>query len=190
MIRFERIQRGLDEQGVWCVPLRITLDGQKLPLVPWKAFQSRAPTEAEVAEWCARFPYAGAGIPTVNFIVVDTDSPDAIEWVESRGLPKTVMVRTYKGLHYYLLPPAGLTVRNSVGELAPGVDIRGRNGMVVAAGTRNPRYDFTYHYDKGHALGEIDIAECPEWLAEWLVLDDAKRRAITVTPSKVKSFDG
>jgi hypothetical protein len=54
--------------------------------------------------------------------------------IEEHGpLPPTVAVQTGGGgLHYYYSLPAGVTVHNSAGALAEGVDIRGEGGYVVA----------------------------------------------------------
>jgi len=186
--RFNRIIDHLNERHLWGFPLRISADGQKLPLVPWKAFQARPPTAAEIARWIRDFPDAGAGIPTVSFIVVDADSPDAIEWLELRGMPETVLVRTRRGLHYYFKYPVGLQVSNSAGVLVPGVDIRGTGGMVVAAGTCCPD-GFVYYYDRGHGLGEVAIGTAPDWLINWLI-EKAPRRQVAAVLVEPREYTG
>src|SRR5208282_4628105 len=147
--RFERIIDHLNEHHLWGFPLACGAQG-KIPLVKWREFQSQPPAAAEIARWIRDFPDAGAGIPTgsaTGLFVVDADSPDAIEWLELRGMPETVLVRTRRGLHHLLKWPAGLNVSNSAGALAPGVDIRGTGGMVVAVGTRCTN-GFVYHYER------------------------------------------
>ncbi len=179
--RFGLIAWHLAEHGLRCFPLRIDEDGAKLPLVKWRVYQVARPTRDEINRWVRRFPNAGAAIPTgadTGLIVVDADSPDAIESLETRGMPETVMVRTRRGLHHYLTYPVGVRVGNSAGVIGPGVDIRGSGGMVVAAGTRRPD-GFIYHYAEGHALGEVPIAPCPDWLMRWLVDQDSKRLVVS-----------
>jgi putative DNA primase/helicase len=188
-VTFSSIERNLAAAGLWCFPLKIA-DGRKIPLVPWREYQSRPPNDAELADWNRRFPAAGAGIPTgpaTRIFVVDTDSAEANEWLELRGMPATVRVRTRKGRHYYVRYPLAIRVSNSAGALARGVDIRGAGGMVVAAGTRNG--DFIYRYDAEHALGEVAIADAPDWLIEWLLKEQSKRQ-VAVMPLRAQQFDG
>jgi len=191
--RLEGILDHLAEYNLWAVPQLITAEGEKRPLVPWKPYQDRAPTRDEIADWCHRFPHASAAIPTgpgTKLLVIDTDSPDAIEWLEMRGMPETPIVRTRHGLHYYFKYPVDVVVvRNSASALAIGVDIRGAGGMATAAGTLNPcGGGFIYHYDEGHALGEVAIANPPDWLFKWLFQQDQKHRIVqSATP---RQFDG
>jgi Bifunctional DNA primase/polymerase, N-terminal len=190
--RLEGILHHLAEYDLWAVPQLITDEGEKRPLVPWKPYQDRPPTRDEIAGWCLRFPHAGAAIPTgpgTNLLVVDADGPDAIEWLEVRGMPETSIVPTRHGLHYYFRYPVDLQVRNSAGALTFGVDIRGAGGMATAAGTSNPcGAEFIYHYDEGHALGEVAITEPPDWLFDWLLQQDRRRHVVqSVTP---RQFDG
>jgi hypothetical protein len=184
---FERIFGHLEQHQLWGFPLLFAKDGdsnqyEKIPLVPWKPYQTRAPTRQERAD----FPYAhGAAIPTgpaTGFLIVDADGVDAIEWVELRGIPATVIVRTKRGFHYYLRWPANLEVRNSAGSIHPGVDIRGRGGMAVAAGSRRPD-GFVYEYAPGHALGELAIAAPPDWLLHWLEQENVPRSSPGALPS-------
>jgi hypothetical protein len=167
LCRQKLIQHHLREHGLWGFPQRITPDGKKIPLVSWKDLQHRPPTDSERNDWFLRFPNAGAGIPTgpgTGLLVVDADSADAIEWLELRGMPTTPIVRTRKGLHYYLKYPADLAVANSSGKIAPSVDIRGHGGQVVSVGTRRQDDGFTYYYDQGLALGALPLADPPNWL--------------------------
>jgi len=189
--RLRKILDRLSAYGLVGVPQLISEDGHKRPLVKWKEYQNRRPTADEIASWIRHFPDAGVGILTGQqngLIVVDTDSLEAIEWMELRGTPETVLVRTPRGIHYYFKNPLGLTVKNSVSAIAPSVDIRGEGGMATAAGTR--RSDgFIYHYDRGHALGEVIIAEPPEWLINRILLEQASRQSATM-PIRVQQFDG
>ncbi len=186
---FSSIERHLAAAGLWAFPLACR-DGRKMPLVPWRDLQTHPPTADELEEWRDRFPDAGAAIPTgpaTNIFVVDADSTEAIEWLELRGMPATVQVRTRKGRHYYFRYPLTIRVGNSASALAPGVDIRGAGGMVVAAGTRNG--NFQYRYELGHALGEVAIDDAPDWLIDWLLREYSKRTAPAM-PLRAQQFDG
>jgi hypothetical protein len=132
-----------------------------------------------------RFPYAIAiAIPTgpaTGICVLDADGTEAVEWVELRGVPATVIVRTKRGFHYYFRYPTDLPVRNSAGRIHTGVDIRGIGGMAIAAGSLRPD-DFIYRYVPGRALGEVAIALLPDWLRHWLEQENAPRIAPRALP--------
>jgi hypothetical protein len=182
----------LGEHNLWGIPQFIDEDGEKRPLVKWRGLRYQPPSAAEVDLWCRRFPDAGAAIPTgpgTRLLVVDADSADAIEWLELRGVPETVIVRTKRGLHYYFQYPIGVRVGNSAGAIAPGVDIRGDGGMATAVGTRRPD-GFVYHYDEGHALGDVAIADPPKWLLDWLVEEAQRKELRSEAPIVPHPFSG
>jgi hypothetical protein len=113
-------------------------------------------------------PGAGAGIKTgaapkgSGIIVVDVDNLEALEaLVSTFSVPETYEIETGRGVHLYFEHP-GFTVRNFIGELLPGVDIRGDGGFVVAPGSPH-KSGKTYTI-----LNDRDPAPCPEWLVEWL----------------------
>ncbi|MBC9033014.1 bifunctional DNA primase/polymerase [Sphingomonas sp. JC676] len=107
----------------------------KMPALPWKQFQNRAPTEEELRAWDGSDFNIGivTGAPS-GIAVLDLDSPEAIAHVESLGLPPTPTVRTARGLHlYFRLSVDG--IRNSVNVGGRKMDVRGDGGFVVGAGS-------------------------------------------------------
>jgi len=94
-----------------------------------------------IRQWWGMWPNANIGIPTGavnNLVVVDCDSPEAIQWAE-RYLDRTPMqTKTGKGLHlWYRWPgrrvPNDARIETNVGKLA--LDIRGDGGQVLAPGS-------------------------------------------------------
>jgi putative DNA primase/helicase len=77
-------------------------------------------------------------------------------------LPKTVTVKTGRGRHYYFQCD-GARVSNSAGKLAANIDVRGKGGYVVGAGSIH-QSGFTYRFVEGLGLGEIEVARAPKWL--------------------------
>jgi putative DNA primase/helicase len=69
--------RRLRDAGLSIIPVRT--DGSKAPALPWKAYQSRLPTEAELREW---FGHPGYGLAIVcgaisdNLEIIDFDASD------------------------------------------------------------------------------------------------------------------
>ena len=58
----------------------------KRPLISWKEYQTRLPTEEEVCQWFDQNPHANIGIVTgkiSNSVVFDLDSEDAVEYAEA-----------------------------------------------------------------------------------------------------------
>ncbi|MCX7960086.1 MAG: bifunctional DNA primase/polymerase [Burkholderiales bacterium] len=141
----------------------------KRPLVAWRALQSRAPAPAEVDAWFFAHPEANLGVVTgavSNLVVLDVDvrhggeqSLAALERAHG-PLPRTVEARTGGGgRHLYFAHPGG-TVPNRAG-LAPGLDLRGDGGMVVAPPSVHAsgrRYRWT------NAPGTTALAPLPGWL--------------------------
>jgi putative DNA primase/helicase len=139
--------------------------GKKRPLISdWPRAASKDP--AQIDRWLAEHPEADVGVLTgapSGLFVVDVDGEiGAASWAglerEHGAAPPTRTVRTARGRHYYFRLPAGTEIRNSAGNLGPGLDVRGGDGFVVAEPSE-------------HASGgvyclarEDDPAEPPAWL--------------------------
>lgn len=153
----------------------------KRPLIRWENYQRRRADEAEVRGWFQAWPDAGIGIVTgtiSGLVVLDIDvrhggdvTLDRLE-LEHGRLPTTVEVRTGGGgRHLYFAHP-GVLIRNKVG-LAPGIDVRGDGGYVVAppsmhaSGTR-------YAWAEGRTPATTAIAPLPEWVIRQAVEDPAR----------------
>ncbi len=100
----------------------------KKPLIPWKEFQSRKPTEDEVREWFKKFPDMNIGIITgkiSDLIVVDVEKGGDVS-----DLPDTLISKTGGGgWHYYYRYTEGITNKARIRKLT---DIRGEAGFVIA----------------------------------------------------------
>jgi putative DNA primase/helicase len=108
---------------------------------------------AVVTKWFTRWPGAMIGVRTgaaSGIFVVDCDLAEDIDGVAAfkelfPDLPETITVRTPRGGQhlYFKYPTDGTEIRNSAGKIAPGVDVRGEGGYVIAAGSR--RSDGLYY---------------------------------------------
>ena len=141
-------------------------DGRK-----WGATDDPAEIKRDFALW----PEANLGIPTgaINgFWVLEADTKEGHS-VDSIGslraledqhgkLPATLTAESPSGsLHYYFQWPHR-AIRNSTSAIAPGVDVRGEGGMVIAspsvkAGTQNGAYTWT---------SNLEPVDAPEWLVD------------------------
>lgn len=95
---------------------------------------------ATICAWWRRWPDANIGILTGSesgILVLDVDGKQGEESLIELArhgcpLPDTLTVRTGGGQHLCFLWPEGADVRNSQSKIAPGLDIRGQGGYVVA----------------------------------------------------------
>jgi Bifunctional DNA primase/polymerase, N-terminal/Primase C terminal 1 (PriCT-1) len=123
--------------------------------------------------WWRQEPQFNVAIATgavSNIFVIDVDGLDAeIELrrleAEHGELPPSVEVITARGRHLYFRWPE-IPIRNSAGKIAPGIDVRGDGGYVLAPPSIHPtgrRYEWSV--DCASAL-----AEAPAWLLDKVAL--------------------
>jgi len=135
----------------------------KKPLVQWKVFQERPPTEEEVKGWWRDFPSANVAILTGTvggLTVLDFDPGHAPFPPDGCELPTGCVVSTPRGgKHYYFKHILG--AKNSASKLARGIDVRGEGGYVVIPPSVVNAKPYTYE------VGSLDDAlrtEAPVWL--------------------------
>lgn len=162
----------------------------KMPLVSWKEYQSRRPTEAEVAGWFEKWPYANIGIVTgaiSNLVVFDLDSKTAVEYAEKNGgFPKTPMAETGKGLHAYVQRP-NFEVGNAV-DTDLGIDIRGQGGYVAAPPSIHGNGN-QYSWVEGFSIHDIDPASCNPWMLDYLKRVEQPAKPKTTKEKPLKPSD-
>jgi hypothetical protein len=139
------------------------------------------------------WPKANLGIPTGaenGFFVLEADTPKghSVDGIASLRqlerqhgrLPKTLVAISPSGsLHYYFKWPKRGLVCNSASKIAPGVDVRGEGGMVLAPPSVKDgvgRYRFLNWGTPG--------ADAPPWLLD-LILQDRIHANGNIRP-----FDG
>jgi hypothetical protein len=147
-----------------------------------------------IRRWWGRHAQAMIGVPTgalSAFWVLDLDRDDqtgkdgraALAQLEREHdpLPATVSVWTPRGgLHLYFKWSPGFPVRNSVGQLGPGIDVRGEGGYVIVP--PSVRADGS-EYRFENPTGLFEIAEAPPWLVHLACNPPARvRRASRPTP--------
>ena len=118
-----------------------------------------------IKDWWATWPEANIAIATGPVVVIDIDprhrGDASLAQLEAKhgNFPPTWRVRTGGGgLHIYFTVPSDITIKNSVSEIAPGVDVRGYGGYVVAPPSKHisgGKYEWT--------AGK-ELAPLPSWL--------------------------
>lgn len=132
------------------------------------------PTSTSISTWTPTSTgptgHAGGSNPT-------PDSVAALQQLAFQHLftlPETVVVLTPSGgRHIWLSGPAGVTVPNSAGRLAPGIDVRGAGGYLVGPGSVTARG--AYRLAPGSA--GLTPAACPRALLRLLTPPERDRHA-------------
>lgn len=97
-------------------------------------------------------------------------------------LPVTAMAISPTGsVHYYFRWPEGVPIKNSTGQIAAGVDVRGDGGMVIGVPSVKPGWSEPYRWLKSPETTEL--AECPDWLLK-LCLKPVKVKALPQPAAK------
>jgi len=115
-----------------------------------------------------------------DLIVIDLDGPEGLAaWAaleeEHGAAPKTVESITGSGGRHLIFNASGVDIRNTASAIAPGVDVRGKNGHIVAPPSIHPNGN-RYSWKVGCAPWECRVAEAPTWLVK-LTFEATKHRA-------------
>jgi hypothetical protein len=138
-------------------------DGHKKPLTE-HGFYDASRDPAAIRRMFAHPAAALIGVPTgpaSGFVVVDVDVKDGkrgAAWLVRHvaAIPATRTHRTVSGgLHLLFRQPDCVEIPNSQSAIAPGVDVRGRGGYVIAP----PSLGYSVVVD-------APLAEMPAWLVE------------------------
>ncbi|MGB9683103.1 MAG: phage/plasmid primase, P4 family, partial [bacterium] len=139
----------------------IPVGRDKKPIIEWKEYQTRYPTDEELEAWFSdgKNNIAIVTGPISEIAVIDIDGEEGEESIKQNKLylPPTPCVKTGKGYHYYFKYQDG--VRNFT-KRYPGIDLRGEGGYVLAPPSKHPSgaiYEWLIPLDN-------NISELPEWV--------------------------
>lgn len=136
--------------------------------------------EATIRKWWAKTPAANIGLAcgASAIVVIDLDGDQAIEWWAQFELDHKLRYTTLtsvtpgkikngkhagKGRHILLKAPSGITLSNSEGTIAKGIDTRAGNGYIVLPPSyhpdhpRGPRYEWENEGTKIAAMPQAVI---------------------------------
>jgi hypothetical protein len=142
--------------------------------------------EATVRQWFGNGGDYNIGIATGSasgLVVLDIDPRHGgEESIRQFDIPQTVEVITGSGgRHYYFALPDGIEIRNSAGKLAPGLDVRGHNGYIVAPPSMHVcGNEYRWKTDPQ----TMQAAACPVWLKQ--ERDGASRPMLSNTDGNVR----
>jgi hypothetical protein len=125
-----------------------------------------------IRAWWHHEPQFNIGIatgPASNVFVIDIDGGDAEAELreleaENGTLPPSIETITARGRHVYFRWP-GKPVHNSAGKIAPGIDVRGHGGYVLAPPSIHPSgRAYAWSVDCARAF-----ADAPTWLLAMII---------------------
>lgn len=112
----------------------------KRPLIVWREFQNRRPTEDEIKNWFIKYPEMNIAVVTgqiSNLVVIDQELGADFSLIKD----KTFKVRTQGGgIHWYFqFDP---DIKNSV-RILPLTDTRGTGGYCLTIGSKTDKGEYT-----------------------------------------------
>ena len=129
----------------------------KAPRVKWEAFQRTQPTREEMNDWIEKFPKANwAALTGINFVVLDADSQEAVDFIESKKITGTTLkqVTPRGGMHFFYSVNPNYEIRNSAGQNK--LDIRGVGGYVMMC----PSHDYFFVNESQIPVSDMDDLPC------------------------------
>lgn len=147
---------------------------------------------AKIRSWWKRWPTANIGIRTgAGLVVLDVDvakgGDNSLEKLTELGdLGDTITVKTGGGgYHWYFATDR--PVKCSVSKLAPGIDVRGEGGYVVAPPSNHASGDqYAWEGFIDVHTGEGSLSPCPPWLLALAI--DARSKRSDVDPYRAQAF--
>jgi hypothetical protein len=156
---------------------------------PFAAFTARGLKDATsdlaiIAGWFDAHYWLNYGICTDGAMVIDTDPKHHGDesWAAMANQPARAVSHSWRsrtgsnGLHLFFKNTA--EIRNSVGKLDKGIDVRGKKGYVVGPGCKHES-GRTYQWEPQCSPDEAPLADPPAWLIEVIKL---RTYCGTVTP--------
>ena len=135
-----------------------------------------------VERWFSQARLANVGLATGPIIVLDVDprhgGDESLSQLEAEHGPLPLTWRVFTGgggEHIFFLQPDGIEIRNSAGDrggLAPGLDIRGVGGYVVAPASPHAS-GRSYEWSVDQPPDETPLAPMPDWMVAALARPQA-----------------
>jgi hypothetical protein len=129
------------------IPLAVT-EGEKKPAEKWRTLEFRSPDEILAAKdrfGDKLFHRRGVGVITGKSGLVVVDIDDDESWLalcDGREVPETLELQTHSG-RQLIFDDGGKFYKTQAGQLAPGVDVRGRGGIFVVYDPGQPERHYT-----------------------------------------------
>lgn len=153
-----------------CIPPTEDEEGKdiKKPRITWSEFMKRRASSEEVISWFQKWPDSRIGFVTgaiSDLFIVDCDSEEAHEKVETEYLPDGLLTPKAKsphGYHYYFRNQPDL--RNDTKIAGMGLDTRGEGGFIMAPPSGSLLNGVKYAWMEGLTPWKVKPAQLPSSL--------------------------
>lgn len=129
------------DEGYNVVPLQRSNKKPPSFLGSWEQYKETRPQRELVESWFKGRDNLVVALVCGKFVVVDADSPEAMDWVEKNLPACPYKVITGKGMHYYYNNPENYTTfatrRTAETPIERLIDIRGVGGLIIAPYNRH-----------------------------------------------------
>ena len=129
------------DDGYNVVPLQRSNKKPPSFLKGWEQYKESRPSRDLVESWFKDRDNLVVALVCGKFVVVDADSPEAMDWVEKNLPACPFKVITGKGMHYYYNNPENYTTfatrRTNTTPIERLIDIRGVGGLIIAPFNRH-----------------------------------------------------
>ena len=129
------------DDGYNVVPLQRSNKKPPSFLGSWEQYKESRPSRTLVESWFKDRDNLQVALVCGKFVVVDADSPEAMDWVEKNMPACPFKVITGKGMHYYYNNPENYTTfatrRTNDTPIERLIDIRGVGGLIIAPWNRH-----------------------------------------------------
>jgi hypothetical protein len=118
-------------------------------ILNWQKLATTDPKQ--IKKWWTQWPGANIGLHTSGLLVIDIDprhgGDESFKALSiSKDLPQTAVSRTQSGgAHLIYRLPEHTYVNNSVGTIAPGIDVRSYHGYIVGVGSTIEGRSYEWH---------------------------------------------
>ncbi len=154
----------------------IPIGSDKKPLISWKEYQKRHPTEEEVRSWFSRIDVTGIGIVTGKISGIAVLDIDKGAQTDGLILPPTPTTKTGgDGWHYYYKCSSEFTLSCHNG-FRHKMDFKAEGGYVIAPPSLHKsgkRYEWAIPFE------QEDLAEIPEWLLTEVLMKERFNKPIS-----------
>lgn len=144
----------------------IPVGKNKIPLINWKEYQERFPTEEEIDKWFDEFPDAQIGAVTwkISWIMVI----DVEKWWDISWVPETATSKTgWGGYHFFYKFSKPFKNKTRIRELT---DIRWEGGYVMMPPSISDKWEYKW-------IKKVALQIFPYWLFE----EEKKEKQYTQT---------
>lgn len=161
--------------------------GSKKPLIKWKQYQTKCPSEAEIKLWWKEHPSAGIALvagPTSGVFVVDVDGEEAHQEFRKRVPELGTLLKVNSGskdpyrYHLYFQHPV-LRTKAKITPWHPALEFRGHGGLLILPPSQ-------------HASGRRYMwsPESEQWSGDLPPLPESIVQAIEANSSETAAVDG